>query len=175
MGGKGKGGGWGSCDPTAPRPASHILTCELAKRELTPASQPRRACAFFARACAKNVGPPEERGVRPRGRAMSADELQGEGRRPAEGRGDGQEAWLCACQLPVYLCSHRSSRARAVWQVVLHADQTKGGSGEPPKTFTFDQVYDDTSQQEVTRPHIPTAHEAASARRGCRTRPTRCK
>ena len=22
MGGKGKGGGWGSCDPTAPRPAS---------------------------------------------------------------------------------------------------------------------------------------------------------
>jgi kinesin family protein 3/17 len=33
--------------------------------------------------------------------------------------------------------------------VVLHADQTKGGSGEPPKTFTFDQVYDDTSQQEV--------------------------
>ena len=34
-----------------------------------------------------------------------------------------------------------------VWQVILH---NAGGSGEPPKTFTFDQVYDDTSQQEVT-------------------------
>ena len=38
-----------------------------------------------------------------------------------------------------------------VWQVILH---NAGGSGEPPKTFTFDQVYDDTSQQEVTHTHI---------------------
>ena len=76
----------------------------------------------------------------------------------------------------LFTCVHTAHHcARAVWQVVLHADQTKGGSGEPPKTFTFDQVYDDTSQQEVTRPHIPTAHEAASARRGCRTRPARYK
>ena len=47
-----------------------------------------------------------------------------------------------------------------VWQVILH---NAGGSGEPPKTFTFDQVYDDTSQQEVThtrtRPQPPQPPE----------------
>ena len=49
-------------------------------------------------------------------------------------------------------CVHASPRVLVVWQVILH---NAGGSGEPPKTFTFDQVYDDTSQQEVThtRPH----------------------
>ena len=44
-----------------------------------------------------------------------------------------------------------------VWQVILH---NAGGSGEPPKTFTFDQVYDDTSQQEVTHAHT---HAAATS------------
>ena len=71
---------------------------------------------------------------------------------------------LCAPVACDTLCSHRSPRARAVWQVVLHADQTKGGSGEPPKTFTFDQVYDDTSQQEVTRPHIHCSYTATHTR-----------
>ena len=47
-------------------------------------------------------------------------------------------------------CVHASPRVLVVWQVILH---NAGGSGEPPKTFTFDQVYDDTSQQEVTHTH----------------------
>ena len=48
MGGKGKGGGWGSCDPTAPRPASQAgetqahVGAPLMRHELVEAS-PRRA------------------------------------------------------------------------------------------------------------------------------------
>ena len=63
-----------------------------------------------------------------------------------------------------------------MWQVILHADQAKGGSGEPPKTFTFDQVYDDTSQQEVTRPRIAPAllSRDRTRERGCRTHSARC-
>ena len=57
------------------------------------------------------------------------------------------------------ICVHASlPRVLVVWQVILH---NAGGSGEPPKTFTFDQVYDDTSQQEVTHTH--TAATAATA------------
>lgn len=60
--------------------------------------------------------------------------------------------------------------------MILHADQAKGGSGEPPKTFTFDQVYDDTSQQEVTRPRIAPAllSRDRTRERGCRTHSARC-
>ena len=60
--------------------------------------------------------------------------------------------------------------------MILHADQAKGGSGEPPKTFTFDQVYDDTSQQEVTRARTAPAllSRDRTRERGCRTRSARC-
>ena len=58
-------------------------------------------------------------------------------------------------------CVHASPRVLVVWQVILH---NAGGSGEPPKTFTFDQVYDDTSQQEVTHTHAHTAAATANHR-----------
>ena len=63
-------------------------------------------------------------------------------------------------------CVHASPRVLVVWQVILH---NAGGSGEPPKTFTFDQVYDDTSQQEVT--HTRTHGRSHRNHRNHRSRP----
>ena len=57
-------------------------------------------------------------------------------------------------------CVHASPRVLVVWQVILH---NAGGSGEPPKTFTFDQVYDDTSQQEVTHTRTNAVATATTA------------
>jgi hypothetical protein len=64
----------------------------------------------------------------------------------------------------------------ALRQVVLNAPSS---GGEPPKTFTFDQVYDDTTIQEVPWSLVPRPAASGGAslmcvgllRRICTTRP----
>ena len=74
-------------------------------------------------------------------------------------------------------CVHASPSPRVlvVWQVILH---NAGGSGEPPKTFTFDQVYDDTSQQEVTHTrthgHSHRSHHMTAAAQAQAQAQARC-
>ena len=72
-------------------------------------------------------------------------------------------------------CVHASPRVLVVWQVILH---NAGGSGEPPKTFTFDQVYDDTSQQEVTHTrthgHSHRSHHMTAAAQAQAQAQARC-
>ena len=95
--------------------------------------------------------------MRARHRALPPPELQGEGGWPAKGGRHGQASRDgaqpgCHVQLVQRIMQTAPSSPR---QVTLHA---VGPGGEPPKNFTFDQVYDENTKQEV-RPNRLRPHE----------------